>query len=684
MTKHSFLDILSERTKMFVYFRSFFAFLLPNRFLCVMNAETNDYEVITLMQKEQKQCAEPVLPGVKREFALAEQAGISLCPYFEAGYDSDQLDGIRYALEIGVKIQPYLNLQYRGACIKEIAIGLKEGLDVSNYMDLRYTWRKMREIRLGMEQNLDISRYQDPLYSYWQMREIRLGLKAGLDVSFYDNFMYTAKEMRKRRLILNNRKNSPDLSGNWTILSEKEYDLCISPDGLKAYLNWHSGKIEKTVDELEVILRNNGIVYGIDHKALEDLVKRQKKTFMLSEEDCNTLVARGKKPKHGKDGYYEWKFHAGRKRTPDLKEDGTIDFDSMKWFDFVKKGQILAVYHFVEPSVDGMSVFGEIIRAKTGKEKPVLCGRGFEILPDFKTYVASADGHVSLKNKELIVEELLLLDEVQNMSQPLCYDGDVYIRGNIEGPIALEVNGDLVVDGFVQGARIKCKGNLILKGGINNVAGQEKVYAGGRVISRFFEYVTLHAEGNVYFGTSLNSDLSTYGEMVSYCEKGCIVGGNSYSEKGFCLSNIGNSAGIPTALNLGSNEAIRSVYADLEREIMEIKEAMTKLVSARNQIIFNRKIEKNKMEEMILQINSMIEKKERELIDANQRMENVRKRDKRACQSRIIVEQKVYENVQVYYLNQKITAIPSSHIEIRIDNKNLVMEKRYWPREQTA
>lgn len=669
---------------MFVYFRSFFAFLLPNRFLCVMNAETNDYEVITLMQKEQKQCAEPVLPGVKREFALAEQAGISLCPYFEAGYDSDQLDGIRYALEIGIKIQPYLNLQYRGACIKEIAIGLKEGLDVSNYMDLRYTWRKMREIRLGMEQNLDISRYQDPLYSYWQMREIRLGLKAGLDVSFYDNFMYTAKEMRKRRLILNNRKNSPDLSGNWTILSEKEYDLCISPDGLKAYLNWHSGKIEKTVDELEVILRNNGIVYGIDHKALEDLVKRQKKTFMLSEEDCNTLVARGKKPKHGKDGYYEWKFHAGRKRTPDLKEDGTIDFDSMKWFDFVKKGQILAVYHFVEPSVDGMSVFGEIIRAKTGKEKPVLCGRGFEILPDFKTYVASADGHVSLKNKELIVEELLLLDEVQNMSQPLCYDGDVYIRGNIEGPIALEVNGDLVVDGFVQGARIKCKGNLILKGGINNVAGQEKVYAGGRVISRFFEYVTLHAEGNVYFGTSLNSDLSTYGEMVSYGEKGCIVGGNSYSEKGFCLSNIGNSAGIPTALNLGSNEAIRSVYADLEREIMEIKEAMTKLVSARNQIIFNGKIEKNKMEEMILQINSMIEKKERELIDANQRMENVRKRDKRACQSRIIVEQKVYENVQVYYLNQKITAIPSSHIEIRIDNKNLVMEKRYWPREQTA
>lgn len=143
MTKYRFLDILSERTKMFVHFRSFFAFILPNRFICGMNTETDDYEVITLVLNEQKQCDKLVLPGVKRELALAEQVGIPLRPYFEEGYDSDQLEGIRYALEIGVKIQPYLNLQYRGACIKEIAIGLKEGLDVSNYTDLRYTWRKI-------------------------------------------------------------------------------------------------------------------------------------------------------------------------------------------------------------------------------------------------------------------------------------------------------------------------------------------------------------------------------------------------------------------------------------------------------------------------------------------------------------------------------------------------------------
>ena len=63
-----------------------------------------------------------VLPGEKREADHAYEEGISLLPYFEQGYDADQLAAIRYALEEGIAIQPYLNISYRGACIKEIAI----------------------------------------------------------------------------------------------------------------------------------------------------------------------------------------------------------------------------------------------------------------------------------------------------------------------------------------------------------------------------------------------------------------------------------------------------------------------------------------------------------------------------------------------------------------------------------
>lgn len=51
--------------------------------------------------------------------------------------------------------------------------------------------------------------------------------------------------------------------------------------------------------------------------------------------------------------------------------------------------------------------------------------------------------------------------------------------------------------------------------------------------------------------------------------KGGIIGGSSYSEKGFCLPNLGNAAGIQTTLSLGSNEDIRGLKAAAENQAME-------------------------------------------------------------------------------------------------------------------
>lgn len=622
--------------------------------------------------------------GVEREFVFAGKSGISLLPYYEEGYDCDQLGGIRYALELGVDIEPYLDHGYKGACIKEIAIGLKKNLDVREYADLKYAWRKMREIRLGMERGLDISKYNDPMYSYWQMREIRLGLKAGLDVSSYANLMYTAKEMRKRRIMLKNRKNAPGLTGDWKILSGEDYDLCVSPDGVRAYFNWHCKRAIDGVDELEEILAKNDIVYGIDHKALQEIADEYQIITVDSEKDRNILVAKGKAPKDGRNGYYEWKFNLSRKRTPKLQSDGTIDFDDINWFDSVKKGQVLAKYHFAKPAIDGTNVFGKRISAKVGREKAALSGQGFELMPDFSTYVASVDGHVSLKNKELIVDELMTLDHLDSSTKSFHFDGDVYISGNIEGPVYIETGGDLVVDGFVQKAQIKCGGSLILKGGINNTAMQVGIVVGGQVISRFFECVTLNAMGNIYFGTSLNSNLSTYGEMVSYGRNGGIIGGKSYSEKGFCLTNIGNEAGVHTTLSLGSNEDIQTIYAKNKHKTIEIKDVLSHLVNVRNHMYSQRGIEGEPAGNILSKIEYTISEKNRELNGLNSELECIRKRERRACKSRIIVENQVFENVHVHYMNNKIAVVPSSQVEVYINGDGLTMGKLFDRGIQTA
>ena len=102
----------------------------------------------------------------------------------------------------------------------------------------------------------------------------------------------------------------------------------------------------------------------------------------------------------------------------------------------------------------------------------------------------------------------------------------------------------------------------------------------GNVVCKFFEYTTLHADGNIYFGSSLNSNLSSYGEIISYGKKGGIIGGSCYAEKGYCLTNIGNAVGIGTTLLLGTNENIHLQQMTLDQEISKIKNNITRLTTA--------------------------------------------------------------------------------------------------------
>ena len=364
------------------------------------------------------ECAgyDPVVLKILRQ---AQESGIKLVKYLRQGYDAEQLNAIMKAHMMGVDIDPYLNTAYRGSCITEIAEGLLRGLDVSVYADTAFTWRKMREIRLGLEENIDVSKYSDPVYSYWQMREIRLGLQENVDVSGYADFMYTAKEMRKRRIILLCNNGDKKKMSGWNMVINGQYDLCVSPDGLTAYFNWHAGRPLRGNSEIEEILKTNGIVYGIDQSALLSAVSEYGSSDFNSAGGRMTVVARGTAPKNGRDGYYEWKFNSDRNRIPCINEDGSIDFDGFNWFDSVKEDQVVAVYHFATAPKNGRSVYGNEITAHAGSERPALKGRGFRLMPDLCTYKASEDGHVYLKNNELIIEKLYVVDGMDSSSKPV-------------------------------------------------------------------------------------------------------------------------------------------------------------------------------------------------------------------------------------------------------------------------
>lgn len=596
--------------------------------------------------------------------------------YINDGYDSEQIAAIQRALKKNINIQPYLNTAYHGSCINEIAIGLEHNIDVTPFAHVEYTWRKMREIRLGIEHHIDISQYLNPMYSYWQMREIRLGLEEGLDVNSYKSLMYTAKEMKKRRLELKHPKTATTLLGSPTVINDKDYTLQISPDGLSARLSWNC-KRPVNIQELEFILYKNGIVYGIDYNALMYIAKKYGSTDTIPIDHEDILIAKGTDAVNGADGYYEWFFNTNLNRLPDLSNNGVPQFDSVSWFEPVEEGQVLAVYHSASLAADGKTVTGETIHAKTGKNRRKLTGTGFKLLTDSdsQTYVSAKNGHVRLFKNKLIVSDLAVCEELQPLSSPVAFDCDVRIKGNISGPVTLNVNGDLEIDGFVEGAQINCSGSLLLKRGINMSSNPNPVTVKGKVVSKFFEYVTLHADGNIYFGTSLNSNISSYGEIIAYGEKGGIIGGFSYSEKGYCIPNLGNPAAIQTTLLLGTNINIRCQRFELENEAATIRSTIARLNEAYNTFCKKLTINQRSSNDMFLKTEQAIHEKKAELEAVMNKMSALDERLARACRSKIIVEHQVYENVHIRYMDKKITAIPSKHIAISVNNNRLTIEK---------
>ena len=613
--------------------------------------------------------------GVLHELRKAMQSGISLIPYINEGYDNDQLEAIRKALEKKIDITPYLNVSYHGACIGEIAIGLEHHIDVSPYAKTYYTWRKMKEIRLGIEQRLDISNYSNPLYSYWQMHEIRLGLLNGLDINYYKSLMYTAKEMKKRRHWLKNRQNTHALLGDMTILGNDDYEILISQDGMSAYLNWHCNRPVTSAEELALILRQNGIFYGIDYNALNILSRLYRTITPDTPKDQHTLIAKGTVPVNGTDGYYDFQFQTRINRMLQLSDSNEIDFDHINRFEPVNKNEILAIYHAPTPSVDGKTVTGMTIPAVKGKEKPILTGSGFELLDDQKTYVAAKNGHVRLYQYELTVSDFIILDQLTPSSEPLYFNCDVYVKGTVTGPLTVNINGDLVIDGFVKDAEIHCGGSLLLKSGINASSVSNSLIVNGNVVCKFFEYTTLHADGNIYFGSSLNSNLSSYGEIISYGKKGGIIGGSCYAEKGYCLTNIGNAVGIGTTLLLGTNENIHLQQMTLDQEISKVKNNITRLTTAYEDACKKIPGYQNKKTNLLLKLQEAIYMQNNELEAAHKKADKLKTRIKRACSSKIIVEHHVYDNVNVQYMDRKITAIPSKKVAILINNDHLIMEK---------
>jgi Protein of unknown function (DUF342). len=114
--------------------------------------------------------------------------------------------------------------------------------------------------------------------------------------------------------------------------------LEITSDNMAAYLlieNISDDGIDLDENSLLELLKSHNITFGI----IDSTIKKICKSPNLNE---RYLIAQGKKPVSGKDGYVEFLIDFDNNFEPKVLDDGRVDYKELQIFKSVKKDEIIA------------------------------------------------------------------------------------------------------------------------------------------------------------------------------------------------------------------------------------------------------------------------------------------------------------------------------------------------------
>lgn len=220
-----------------------------------------------------------------------------------------------------------------------------------------------------------------------------------------------------------------------------------------------------TTAEVQVALREKGVVFGIDLQQIEKAVKEAN--------GAAEVVARGTGMKKGRDGYVELLFATGIQISSYNEEElARVDYKEKIEIPAVNAGDTIAVIHPPLPGTPGRLVTGKIIEPPPVREVTVSCKNGCKITPGGDRVYATCSGRpvaIGRKNEVLKVEPLHIhRGDVDLKSGNLRFQGELKISGDIMEGMTAESLGNMEVQGNTAGARVISGGSIIFRNNLIN------------------------------------------------------------------------------------------------------------------------------------------------------------------------------------------------------------------------
>ena len=375
----------------------------------------------------------------------------------------------------------------------------------------------------------------------------------------------------------------------------------VTEDKMQAFVTMSkptNGGREMDLEDIKSLLENSGIVYGIQ----EDIIN---KSLEEGEFNIPILAAEGKSPINGKNAKIEFLVNVNKKVIPKfIGEEESIDYKDLSIVENVEEGQKLAEKIEASEGEEGITVFGDKIETKGGKDidpKEIL-GGNVKMSDDGKFIIATISGQVVLKGKLLSVEPIFEVSgDVGPETGNINFIGSVLVKGSVNDNYSIKAEGNIDIQGTVGKCDLEAKGDIMVKLGIQ---GNENsfVRAGGDVIAKFIQFSNIESGNNVVVTEAiLNSNIDADNRIILIGKRASASGGRLRALNEVNGKVLGSQAGTKTLIETGISPAKRRAIDSLEKEKEELDMAIEEIergIKSLEQAAKIKKLDEEKKEQL--------------------------------------------------------------------------------------
>jgi uncharacterized protein (DUF342 family) len=322
-----------------------------------------------------------------------------------------------------------------------------------------------------------------------------------------------------------------------------------------------------TAQQLYEILDDNGVHFGMTTEYLSEILTRCKEDSVVLTDE---VVARSIPPLNGNNSSLHFEMEVGP-LPGTIMENGKIDFRERKMFVGVVKGQIIATQIPPTEGTAGQNVLGKAIPQIPGKLIPVKVSDDAEFDEESGVVRATRSGILSMvsDNSIKVCAKQVIPGNIDFSTGNIESKDAVEIEGAILPGFKVKTHGDLLLGGNVRSATLKCKGNLVIKGGI--LGKRCRVNSKGDADIGFIEQGRLRAKGKVVLHKQAYfSRIMADGDILC-AEKSQVMGGFILSGASLSLGNVGSPNSPPSLLAAGIAPGRYLRYLKIREQFKELE-----------------------------------------------------------------------------------------------------------------